>query len=83
MALGDVLGYGVITLLLGGLGWGLVDLMIRIAKEPKRKSSAGIFPLLPFPFMPPAKSHAREPRERRSGQLELQPVPVKHRRQGK
>ncbi|HLC05895.1 MAG TPA: hypothetical protein VJK02_22905 [Anaerolineales bacterium] len=83
MALGDVLGYGVITLLLGGLGWGFVDLLIRIAREPIRKSSASIFPLLPFPFMPPAESREGEPEEHRSGQLELQPVPVKNRRQGR
>ena len=83
MALGDVLGYGVIALLLGGLGWGLVDLIIRIGRQPTRKSNTSIFPLLPFPFMPPAESREGEPRERRSGQLALQPVPVKHRRQGR
>lgn len=83
MALGDVLGYGVITLLLGGLAWGLIDLLVRIAKEPKRKSRTGIFPLLPFPFVPWGEPNDKAPRIRGNGQLALQPVPVKHRGQGR
>jgi hypothetical protein len=83
MGLGDVLGYGVNVLLLGGLAWGLVDLVIRVAKEPKRKSRTSIFPLLPFPFMPSGEPREKPRRAPGGGRLALQPVPVKNRRTGR
>ncbi len=83
MGPGDVLGYGLNALLLGGLAWGLVDLMIRIAKEPKRKSRTSIFPLLPFPFVPSGEPREKPPRVHGNGELALQPVPVRNRRPGR
>jgi hypothetical protein len=83
MVPGDVLGYGLCALLLGGLVWGLVDLMAGIAKEPKRKSKKSIFPLLPFPFVPSGEPDDRPAREPGSGQLVLLPVPVRNRRRGR
>jgi hypothetical protein len=83
MGLGDVLGYGLNALLLGGLAWGLVDLVIRIVYQPKRKSRTSIFPLLPFPFGRSGEPHEKPPRAHGNGRLALQPVPVRNRRRGR
>lgn len=83
MGQGDVFGYGLITFLLVGLLWGFVDLMIRIAREPKRKSRTSILPLLPFPFVPSGEPYEKASRVRGGGQLAWQPVPVRPRRHGR
>jgi hypothetical protein len=83
MGLGEVLGYGVGALLFGGLVWGLIDLLIRTTREPKRKSRRSVLSLLPLPIVPSGESDEKAHREPRRGRLVLQPVPVKNRRGGR
>ncbi len=82
MTFTDLLGYGLVTLLLGGHLWGLIDLFARIQKQPRRPID--ILRLSPYPLVPEDETPA-EPRERKptggSGGLRLSPVPVETRNQ--
>ena len=82
MTLGDILGYVLVSILLAGFGWALIDLLVRIAKQPKRESNGDILPLLPYPFLPPRDSE-KKPGLKQPGRLALQPVRVKNRRTGR
>ncbi|MGH2621961.1 MAG: hypothetical protein ACRDHG_15525 [Anaerolineales bacterium] len=82
MTFTDLLGYGLVTLLLVGHLWGLVDLFARIQKQPRRPIN--VLRLSPYPFVPDDESPA-QPRGGEStggtGGLRLSPVPVETRNQ--
>jgi len=82
MTISDLLGYGLMTLMLGGLLWGSIDLLARIHKQPHQPLN--ILRMSPYPLVPDEESPA-EPREGRStggtGGLRLSPVPVETRNQ--
>lgn len=82
MTITDILGYALVSILLAGFGWALIDLLVRIAKQRKRESNGDILPLLPYPFLPPRENENR-PGLKRAGRLALQPVRVKNRSTGK
>jgi len=83
MTLPDLLGYSFSTLLLGGLLWGLIDLLARIQKQPRQPIN--ILRMSPYPLVPDEEPSAqpRESRGRRGGPggLRLSPVPVETRNQ--
>lgn len=83
MRLNGILGNGANALLVGGMVWGFVDLLIRVTKEPKRKSRKSILSLLPFPFLPSGEPDEKASREPGDGRLVLQPVPVRNRKAGR
>ena len=82
MTISDFLGYAIVTLLLGGHLWGLVDLFVKIQKQPRRPIN--LLRLSPYPFVPDEEllSQAREGESTGgTGGLRLSPVPVETRNQ--
>ncbi len=73
----DLLGFAIVALLLGGHLWGLIDLIVRIQKQPR--GPINVLRLSPYPFVPDEETPA-QPREGESsggpGGLRLSPVPV-------
>lgn len=82
MTLPELLGYTFSTLMLGGLLWGLIDLLSRIQKQPRQPMN--ILRMSPYPFVPDDESLA-QPRQGKTsggtGGLRLSPVPVETRNQ--
>lgn len=82
MSISDFFGYAIVTLLLGGHLWGLVDLFAKIQKQPRRPIN--LLRLSPYPFVPDELllPQAREGESTGgSGGLRLSPVPVETRNQ--
>lgn len=86
----DVLGNAIVGLLLAGFGWALIDLLIKIHRQPKRKLD--LLRLTSYPFVPDdelLEEMRQKEQEQNSGGfrggfrggLQLIPVPVrvKHR----
>ena len=83
MTVGDVLGYAVVTLLLAGFAWALIDLLIKIAKKPKRKEPFSFLRLTSYPFVPEylyEELERDQPSSGGHGGRRLSPVPVRHRK---
>ncbi|MCH8093729.1 MAG: hypothetical protein IH953_03965 [Chloroflexi bacterium] len=69
-----IIGIAFYALLLAGFGWALVDLLIRIHKQPKR--SLSVLRLTSYPFVPDDDTlEAMREEDQSSGRL--QPVPVR------
>ena len=82
MTIFDLLGYAFIALLVGGHLWGLVDLFVRIQKQPRQPIN--LLRLSPYPFVPDEEPlpQAREGESAGgTGGLRLSPVPVETRNQ--
>ncbi len=82
MAIGDVLGYTLITLLLGGFTWALIDLLVKIAKKSKREEPFSFLRLTSYPFVREFLEEELEheqPRFGGHGGRRLSPVPIRHR----
>ena len=63
------------ALLIAGFGWALMDLLIRIHKQPKRPLS--ILRMSSYPFVPDDETLEAMRREQEDkGPRKLQPVPV-------
>jgi hypothetical protein len=74
----EILGYAVYGVLIAGFGWALVDLLIRIHKQPKRPLS--MLRMTSYPFVPDDEilERMREKEdERKTGKLQPSPVPVR------
>ena len=69
-----IIGIAFYALLLAGFGWALVDLLIKIHKQPKRPLS--VLRLTSYPFVPDDDTlEAMREEDQSSGRL--QPVPVR------
>lgn len=82
MTIGDVLGYALIALLLGGFAWALIDLLVKIAKKPKSKKPFSFLRLTSYPFVPEyleEELEREQPRFGGHGGRRLSPVPIRHR----
>jgi hypothetical protein len=82
MSISDFFGYAIVTLLLGGHLWGLVDLFAKIQKQPRRPIN--LLRLSPYPFVPdeqPLPQTREGESTGGSGGLRLSPVPVETRNQ--
>ena len=69
-----ILGVTIYALLLAGFGWALIDLLIRIHKQPKRPLS--VLRLTSYPFVPDDETLAAM-REEEPSSGHLQPIPVR------
>jgi len=77
MTISDLLGYAFIALLLGGLLWGLVDLIVRIHKQPRRPIN--VLRMSSYPFVPDDELLPQTRKGKSTGGtggLRLSPVPV-------
>ena len=82
MTIPDFLGFTLVTALLAGFLWALVDLFAKIQKQPRRPLS--VLRLTSYPFVPDDEllAQAREVESTGgTGGLRLSPVPVKARKQ--
>ncbi|MFQ5942283.1 MAG: hypothetical protein ACE5JF_01895 [Anaerolineales bacterium] len=73
----EILGYVVYGVLIAGFGWALVDLLIKIHKQPKRPLN--MLRMTSYPFIPDDEILERmreETEERSAGKLQPSPVPV-------
>lgn len=71
-----ILGVTIYTLLIAGFGWALIDLLIRIHKQPKRPLS--MLRMTSYPFVPDDEIlEAMREKERSPGKLQPSPVPVR------
>ena len=74
MGLENILGYAVYSVLIAAFVWALVDMLIRIHKQPKR--SLSVLRLTSYPFVPDYDTlEAMREEDQSSGRL--QPVPVR------
>ena len=72
----EILGITFSALLIAGFGWALIDLLIKIHKQPKRPIS--MLRLTSYPFVPDDETleAARNKEEERLGHLQPSPVRV-------
>ena len=69
-----IIGIAFYALLLAGFGWALVDLLIKIHKQPKRPLS--VLRLTSYPFVPDDDTlEAMREQDQSSGHL--QPIPIR------
>lgn len=79
MGLADILGIAVYGVLIAGFGWALIDLFIKIHKQPKRPLN--MLRMSSYPFVPDDEILGRmrqKEDERNAGRLEPSPVPVRN-----
>ncbi len=71
-----ILAYAIYGILIAGFGWGLVDMLIKIHKQPRRPLS--ILRMSSYPFVPDDETlQAMREKQRPDGKLEPSPVPVR------
>jgi hypothetical protein len=71
----EILGMTISALLLAGFSWAMIDLLIKIHKQPKRPLS--VLRVSSYPFVPDDETLEAMRKEREdSGSGKLQPVPV-------
>ena len=71
-----ILGIAFYALLIAGFGWALIDLLIRIHKQPKRPLS--ILRMTSYPFVPDDETlQAMRDKQEHGGKLQPSPVPVR------
>ena len=71
----EILGIAFYGLLMAGFGWALIDMLIKIHKQPKRPLST--LRLSSYPFVPDDETlEAMRQEQEDSGSGKLQPVPV-------
>ena len=78
MGLVDILGVAVYGFLIVGFSWALVDLLIKIHKQPKRPLK--MLRMTSYPFVPDDETLERMREERDdqgAGKLQPSPVPVR------
>mgnify|MGYP001598019396 CR=1 FL=1 len=78
MTIPDFLGYTLVASLLAGFLWALVDLQVKIHRQPRRPLS--VLRLTSYPFVPDDELLEQARQEAGDG-LRLSPVPVKARKQ--
>ena len=78
MTIPDFLGFTLVTSLLAGFLWALVDLQVKIHRQPRRPLS--VLRLTSYPFVPDDELLEQARQEAGDG-LRLSPVPVKARKQ--
>ena len=82
MTISDLLGYTFVTLLLGGHLWGLVDLFVKVQKQPHRPIN--VLRMSSYPFVPddePLPQGRKGKSTGGTGGLRFSPVPVETRNQ--
>ncbi len=71
-----ILGVTIYALLIAGFGWALVDLLIRIHKQPKRPLN--FLRVTSYPFVPDGETlQAMREKQEHGGKLQPSPVPVR------
>ncbi len=71
-----ILGIALYALLIAGFSWALIDLLIRIHKQPKRPLS--ILRMTSYPFVPDDETlQAIHEKQGPDGKLQPSPVPVR------
>ena len=71
-----ILGIALSALLIAGFGWALIDLLIRIHKQPKRPLS--LLRMTSYPFVPDDETlQAMREKQGPDGKLQPSPVPVR------
>ena len=71
-----ILGIALYALLIAGFSWALIDLLIRIHKQPKRPLS--ILRMTSYPFVPDDETlQAMREKQEHGGKLQPSPVPVR------
>ena len=71
-----ILGFTIYALLISGFGWALMDLLIRIHKQPKRPLS--LLRMTSYPFVPDDETlQAMREEQKHGGKLQPSPVPVR------
>ena len=72
----EILGIAFSALLMAGFGWALIDLLIKIHKQPKRPLK--MLRMTSYPFVPDDEIlEAMREKERSHGKLQPSPVPVR------
>ena len=72
----EILGIAFSALLMAGFGWALVDLLIKIHKQPKRPLS--MLRMTSYPFVPDDEIlEAMREKKEHGGKLQPSPVPVR------
>ncbi len=74
----EILGIALYALLIAGFGWALIDMLIKIHKQPKRPLST--LRLSSYPFVPDdetLEAMRQEQGDAGSGKLQAVPIPVK------
>ncbi len=75
----EILAIAFYALLIAGFSWALIDLLIRIHKEPKRPLN--ILRMTSYPFVPDDETlEAMRQEQSDAGSGKLQPVPVRVKR---
>jgi hypothetical protein len=78
--MGEVLGYLLSAFLLGGFGWALIDLFVKIRRQPKRPLD--MLRMTSYPFVPDDEIlHAAVEPEPAVAALRLSPVTVERQRE--
>ncbi len=71
-----ILGVTIYALLIAGFGWALMDLLIRIHKQPKRPLN--LLRMTSYPFVPDDETlQAMREKQEHGGKLQPSPVPVR------
>ena len=71
-----ILGVAIYALLIAGFGWALIDLLIRIHKQPKRPLN--LLRMTSYPFVPDDETlQAMREKQGPDGKLQPSPVPVR------
>ncbi len=71
-----ILGVTIYALLIAGFGWALVDLLIRIHKQPIRPLN--FLRVTSYPFVPDGETlQAMREKQEHGGKLQPSPVPVR------
>ena len=71
----QILGIAFYALLMAGFGWAMIDMMIKIHKQPKRPLS--VLRMSSYPFVPDDENlEAMRQNQEDEGSGRLQPVPI-------
>ncbi len=71
-----ILGFTIYALLMAGFGWALIDLLIRIHKQPKRPFN--LLRMTSYPFVPDDETlQAMREKQEHGGKLQPSHVPVR------
>ena len=71
-----ILGIAFYALLMAGFGWAMIDMMIKIHKQPKRPLS--VLRMSSYPFVPDDETlQAMREKQGPDGKLQPSPVPVR------
>lgn len=71
-----IIGVTIYAVLIAGFGWALVDLVIRIHKQPKRPLN--LLRMTSYPFVPDDETlQAMREKQEHGGRLQPSPVPVR------